>query len=93
MEPMFRLTRGKRYRLHMLNATDDIHPIHLHRHSFELTNVAGMPISGVIKDVAMIGAFQEMSVDFTADQPGLSLFHCHMQHHMDFGFMALFDCR
>jgi len=93
MEPMFRLTRGRRYRLRMLNATDDVHPIHLHRHSFELTNVAGMLISGLIKDVAMIGAFQEMSVDFTADQPGLSLFHCHMQHHMDFGFMALFDCR
>ncbi len=93
MEPLFHLTRGKRYRLHMLNATDDVHPIHLHRHSFELTNVAGMPISGVIKDVAMIGAFQEMAIDFTADQPGLSLFHCHMQHHMDFGFMALFDCR
>jgi FtsP/CotA-like multicopper oxidase with cupredoxin domain len=93
MEPMFRLSRGKRYRLHMLNATDDVHPIHLHRHSFELTNIAGAPMSGLIKDVAMIGAFQEISVDFTADQPGLSLFHCHMQHHMDFGFMALFDCR
>jgi FtsP/CotA-like multicopper oxidase with cupredoxin domain len=92
MEPMFRLTRGKRYRLHMLNATDDVHPIHLHRHSFELTNVAGMPLSGPVKDVAMIGAFQELAVDLTADQPGLSLFHCHMQHHMDFGFMALFDC-
>ena len=93
MKPMFRLARGKRYRLHMLNATDDVHPIHLHRHSFELTNVAGAPMSGLIKDVAMIGAFQEMSVDFTADKPGLSLFHCHMQNHMDFGFMALFDCR
>lgn len=93
MNPMFRLVRGRRYRLHMLNATDDVHPIHLHRHSFELTNVAAAPTSGVIKDVAMIGAFQEMSIDFTADQLGPSLFHCHMQHHMDFGFMALFDCR
>ena len=44
------------------------------------------------RDCEMIGAFQEMSIDFTADQPGLSLFHCHMQHHMDFGFMALFEC-
>jgi FtsP/CotA-like multicopper oxidase with cupredoxin domain len=32
----------------------------------------------------MIGAFQEMTLAFTADQPGLRLFHCHMQHHMDF---------
>ena len=31
-------------------------------------------------------------IDFNADQRGLSLFHCHMQLHMDFGFMALFDC-
>jgi len=25
-----------------------------------------------------------------ADQPGLTLFHCHIQQHMDFGFKALF---
>ena len=41
MQPMFRVQRGKRYRLRMRNASDDIHPIHLHRHSFELTRVAG----------------------------------------------------
>ncbi len=92
MQPMFRLLRGKRYRLHMRNATDDIHPIHLHRHTFELTKIAGKPTAGVMKDVAMLGGYQEMEVDFTADQSGLSLFHCHMQLHMDFGFMALFDC-
>jgi FtsP/CotA-like multicopper oxidase with cupredoxin domain len=91
MEPMFRLRLGKRYRLRMRNATDDIHPMHLHRHSFELTRVAGEPMAGVIKDVAMLGSYQEMEVDFTADRPGLSLFHCHMQMHMDFGLMALFD--
>jgi FtsP/CotA-like multicopper oxidase with cupredoxin domain len=92
MQPMFRLQRGKRYRLRMHNASDDIHPIHLHRHSFEITRIAGQRTGGVIKDVAMLGGYQTMEVDFTADQPGLSLFHCHMQLHMDFGFMALFDC-
>jgi FtsP/CotA-like multicopper oxidase with cupredoxin domain len=92
MEAMFHLKNGRRYRLHMRNGTDDIHPIHLHRHSFELTSIAGQPTGGLLKDVAMLGGYQEMTVDFTADQPGLSLFHCHMQQHMDFGFMALFDC-
>jgi FtsP/CotA-like multicopper oxidase with cupredoxin domain len=90
-KPLFHLKEGKRYRLHMRNASDDIHPIHLHRHSFELTKVAGKLTSGIIKDVAMLGGFQEMDVDFTANNPGLTLFHCHMQLHMDFGFMALFD--
>ena len=91
MSPMFHLKKGKRYRLHMRNASDDIHPMHLHRHSFELTRIGGKPTSGIIKDVAMLGGFQEMDVDFTADNPGMTLFHCHMQLHMDFGFMALFD--
>jgi FtsP/CotA-like multicopper oxidase with cupredoxin domain len=26
-----------------------------------------------------------------ADNPGPTLFHCHQQLHMDFGFMALFN--
>jgi FtsP/CotA-like multicopper oxidase with cupredoxin domain len=91
MEPAFRLHQGKRYRLRMRNASDDVHPIHLHRHSFELTRVAGKTTAGIMKDVAMLGGYQEIEVDFVADNPGRTLFHCHQQLHMDFGFMALFD--
>jgi FtsP/CotA-like multicopper oxidase with cupredoxin domain len=87
----FHLTQGKRYRIRMRNASDDIHPIHLHRHSFELTKLAGKPTSGVLKDVVMLGGYQEAEIDFVADNPGLTLFHCHQQLHMDFGFMTLFD--
>jgi FtsP/CotA-like multicopper oxidase with cupredoxin domain len=87
----FHLQEGKRYRLRMRNASDDIHPVHLHRHSFELTNLAGTPIAGVMKDVVMLGGYQQLEVDFVADNPGLTLFHCHQQLHMDFGFMTLFD--
>jgi FtsP/CotA-like multicopper oxidase with cupredoxin domain len=87
----FHLQQGKRYRVKMRNASDDIHPIHLHRHSFELTRVAGEPTSGIFKDVVMVDGYHEVEVDFVADNPGLTLFHCHQQLHMDFGFMTLFD--
>jgi FtsP/CotA-like multicopper oxidase with cupredoxin domain len=87
----FHLKQGKRYRLKMRNASDDIHPIHLHRHSFELTKLAGAPTAGILKDVVMVGGYQEAEVDFVADNPGLTLFHCHQQLHMDFGFMTLFN--
>jgi FtsP/CotA-like multicopper oxidase with cupredoxin domain len=87
----FHLKQGRRYRIRMRNASDDIHPIHLHRHSFELTKLAGRPTAGVMKDVVMLGGYQEIEVDFTADNPGLTLFHCHQQLHMDFGFMTLLD--
>jgi FtsP/CotA-like multicopper oxidase with cupredoxin domain len=91
MTASYHLSQGKRYRIRMRNATDDIHPIHLHRHSFELTKIAGRPLAGVIKDVVMVGGYQEVEIDFTADNPGLTLFHCHQQLHMDFGLMTLFD--
>lgn len=90
-EPSFHLKEGKRYRLRMRNASDDIHPVHLHRHSFELTRIAGKPTAGIMKDVVMLGGYQEVEVDLVADNPGRTLFHCHQQLHMDFGFMALFD--
>lgn len=87
----FHVKEGKRYRIRMRNASDDIHPIHLHRHSFELTGLAGRPTAGIWKDVLMLGGYQEVEIDFVADNPGLTLFHCHQQLHMDFGFMTLFD--
>ena len=90
MKPMYTLHQGRRYRLKFRNASDDIHPLHLHRHSFELTRIGGKPTSGVVKDVVMLGGFQALEFDFVADNPGLTLFHCHQQLHMDFGFMALF---
>jgi FtsP/CotA-like multicopper oxidase with cupredoxin domain len=91
MPAAFHLHEGKHYRIRMRNASDDIHPIHLHRHTFELTNVNGKPTSGVMKDVVMLGGYQTMEIDFVADNPGLTLFHCHQQLHMDYGFMTLFD--
>lgn len=80
---------NKRYRFRFDNQSDEAHPVHLHRHSFELTNFAGVATSGVVKDVVMVPARRQVEVDFLADNPGASLFHCHMQLHMDFGFMAL----
>jgi len=91
LKPMFTIQEGRRYRLKFRNASDDVHPLHLHRHSFELTRVGDRPTAGVMKDVVMLGGYQELEVDFVADNPGLTLFHCHQQLHMDFGFMALFN--
>jgi len=90
-KPVLELQRDKRYRLRFRNASDDLHPMHLHRHSFEITQLAGTPTAGVRKDVAMLGGYQSMEIDFVADQPGLSLMHCHQQIHMDYGLMLLFN--
>jgi FtsP/CotA-like multicopper oxidase with cupredoxin domain len=70
MTPMYTVHEGRRYRLKFRNASDDIHPPHLRRHSGELTRIAGKPTAGVIKDVVMLGGFEEVESDFVADNPG-----------------------
>ena len=84
----FLMQAGERYRLTFRNRTSDAHPLHLHRHTFELAEIYGKPTSGVMKDTVVVPLYGRAAVDFTA-APGLSLFHCHIQAHMDYGFMAL----
>lgn len=95
------LIQGRRYRLQFINESMDDHPLHLHRHSFELRSL-GAPLStprapaprelrGIVKDVVLVDARTRAEVEFTADNPGATLFHCHQQNHMDLGFMMLLD--
>ena len=89
-EREFVLRYGRRYRLVFHNRSDDSHPLHMHRHRFELVEINGKPTAGIMKDTVIVPAFGRATVDLLADQPGLTLFHCHIQQHMDYGFMALF---
>ncbi len=89
-EREFVFREGKRYRLVCHNRSDDSHPVHIHRHVFEIVEVNGKPTGGVMKDTVVVPAFGRVAVELVADQPGLTLFHCHIQQHMDFGFKALF---
>lgn len=89
-ENEFVLQQGARYRILFRNRTDDSHPLHIHRHLFELVDVNGKPTGGILKDTVIAPLYGRVTVDLVADQPGLTLFHCHIQQHMDYGFKALF---
>lgn len=83
------LKTGARYRLILDNQSDDIHPVHLHRHTFAVSRMHGRAISGVYKDVVLLPMREQTELVFTANNPGRTLFHCHQQDHMDSGFMML----
>lgn len=86
------LHAGERYRLVMINKSMDDHPMHLHRHTFEVRRLEdGAEIAGLRKDVVLVHAGKTVEVEFVADNPGKTLFHCHQQDHMDRGFMMVFD--
>jgi len=99
------LKRGQRYRLQFINHSQDDHPMHLHRHSFELRTLdaplnsgkksgknqatQAKSVRGIRKDVVLVSAQTQAEVEFTADNPGNTLLHCHQQNHMDLGLMVL----
>ena len=81
--------RGRRYRMIFRNGSGDQHPMHMHRHTFEVTRVGAKEFSGLRKDVVNVMPLDTVAVDFVADNPGDTLLHCHQALHMDFGFMQL----
>lgn len=83
------LREGERYVLKLINASADDHPLHLHRHTFQLRS--GGKGLGVMKDVVLLDAHTTREVEFIANNPGPTLFHCHQQNHMDLGFMLLLN--
>jgi FtsP/CotA-like multicopper oxidase with cupredoxin domain len=87
--PLFTTERGKRYRLAMTNKSGDNHPVHLHRHTFEVTKVGDRATAGILKDTINMTRFSSVEIDFIADDPGPALLHCHHQDHQDEGFMGL----
>jgi FtsP/CotA-like multicopper oxidase with cupredoxin domain len=52
---------------------------------------AASPMAGLMKDVISVPSRGRAAVKFVADNPCLTLVHCDMQLHMDFGFMQLLE--
>jgi FtsP/CotA-like multicopper oxidase with cupredoxin domain len=88
VEPLM-VQAGKRYRMILRNGSGDQHPIHLHRHTFEVVRIGDKKMSGLMKDVINIMPLDTVEIDMVANNPGDTLMHCHQQLHMDYGFMWL----
>jgi FtsP/CotA-like multicopper oxidase with cupredoxin domain len=54
---------GRRYRLRMLNATDQAHPVRLPRHNFLLTRVNQVKVSGIMKETVRLERFNVIEAD------------------------------
>jgi FtsP/CotA-like multicopper oxidase with cupredoxin domain len=54
-----------------------------------VTKSGDKPTSGVIKDTLSMPRFSSAEIDFVANNPGTTFFHCYHQDHMDESFAAL----
>ena len=83
---------GERVLLRLINAGHMPHPIHLHGHSFRIVATDGNPVPQGMewtKDTVLIGPAERYDLEFDANNPGVWMFHCHIEHHMANGMMTV----
>ena len=82
------VARGERVELAMRNVTLMAHPMHLHGHSFQVSEINGQRFSGAMRYSILMPRKTTVKVIFDANNPGLLAFHCHNLYHMVAGMFA-----
>ena len=82
------IAKGQRIELVMRNTTMMAHPMHLHGHSFQVTEINGQSIAGAVRDTVLVTPRTTVKVIFDADNPGLWAYHCHNLYHMAAGMFT-----
>ena len=83
------MTEGEVVRWHVmgLGNQEDIHTPHWHGQTFLLGGGAG---GGRRVDVVNILPATQLTIDGTMDNPGTWLYHCHVNHHIHAGMVAMY---
>jgi len=90
--PPLVVKEGERVLIRLINAGHMAHPVHGHGHTFKLVATDGNPIPlGMewLKDTVLVGPAERYDLEFVADNPGVWMFHCHIEHHMANGMMTV----
>jgi FtsP/CotA-like multicopper oxidase with cupredoxin domain len=84
------VAQGQVVHLHIVNNTEEFHPMHLHRHVMAVIALNGEAIQGspVHLDSMLVGPHETWDVTFVADNPGIWTFHCHVLLHAGMGMVT-----
>ncbi|MFN7097685.1 MAG: multicopper oxidase family protein, partial [Gammaproteobacteria bacterium] len=86
------INKDKRVEVIINNQTNMAHPIHLHGHVFEVTEMDGKPVlDGAMRDTVFVMPHSTVKVQFDSDNPGKWVIHCHMLYHQEAGMMTEID--
>jgi len=85
--PMITVKEGQSIHLHIVNKSNEYHPMHLHGHIFSILAINGKKVTGspIRMDSVLVGPNETADVAFVANNPGLWMFHCHILIHAEFG--------
>ena len=80
---------GENIRIRLANSSDQAHPIHIHGHQFMIAASDGnmIPLDRrIVKNTVLVSSGETWDVEFSANNPGIWPFHCHIPHHMTNNF-------
>lgn len=80
---------GERVELVISNKTGMSHPMHLHGHVFEVSEIDGQKIAGARRDTILVPPKSTIKVVFDADNPGVWAYHCHILYHLATGMFTV----
>lgn len=81
--------KGERVEITFKNSTTMAHPMHLHGHVFEVTEIDGKSFPGAIRDTVMVGPGSIVKIQFDANNPGVWPLHCHLLYHLEAGMLTV----
>jgi FtsP/CotA-like multicopper oxidase with cupredoxin domain len=78
------MKKGERVRWYLLanSNEDDVHAPHWHGQT--------VLVNGMRSDTIAMGPMSMVVADMVADNPGVWMFHCHVNDHLDRGMYGLF---
>lgn len=76
--PTFRAKVGERVAFHVISLDDHFHTFHIHGHRWK-------DADGTIIDTKTMGPGESFTFEFTEDNPGRWLYHCHVFSHLHQG--------
>lgn len=83
--------RGEKVLIRLINAgSATFHPMHLHGHNFDVVALDGNPLpSRQRRNTFTLHPGETADILFTADNPGIWVFHCHHVHHAAAGMVTV----
>ncbi|HSK33061.1 MAG TPA: multicopper oxidase family protein [Propionicimonas sp.] len=88
--PMFVVAESERVGMHVVNSTNEVHPMHLHGHRVLVTARNGVAATGSPwwTDSFDVLPGESYDIVFLADNPGIWMDHCHNLDHARDGMVA-----
>jgi FtsP/CotA-like multicopper oxidase with cupredoxin domain len=81
--------KGERVEIAFVNETGMAHPMHLHGHVFQVTEIDGMRRRGAMRDTIFVLPRQTVKIEFDAAYPGYWMIHCHLLYHQAAGMLTV----